>query len=188
MSDKPYPFYDWVETAQREIAERGQTPVEIPQPLTQAELGTEGSMLVPEGDVTNPDPDGRVTADDAVVITITSATTPDTQRPGSRRVLMEFTPGSSGHWNNEAEPLTVWIDEESLPAGWSVESPMLVHPNVDEATSDAPRIIDFGLTHPADAAGTHTLTGYALYNICEAGDLGRCLYRRQDFEIVIELE
>lgn len=190
MSDKPYPFYDWIETAQREIAERGEVPVEIPQALTQAELGTEGSALVPEGEPTNPDPDGRITADDTGIITITGATTPDTQRPGSRRVLIEFTTGAAGHWNNEAEPLTVWIDPDTLPEGWAVESPLLIHAlgHALAATSDEPRIIDFGLTHPANATGTVTLTGYALYNVCEQGDLGRCLYRRQAFEVVVELE
>lgn len=192
MSDKPYPFYDWVATAQREITERGEVPVEIPQALTQAELGTEGSALVPEGDgePVNPDPEGRITTDDTGIITITSATTPDTQTPGSRRVLVEFATTGAGHWNNEAEPLTVWIDTDALPAGWSVESSLLVHA-LDEspaASSDEPRIIDFGLTHPADATGTHTIRGYALYNVCEADDLGRCLYRRQAFEVVVELE
>jgi len=192
MSDKPYPFYDWVETAQREITERGETPVVIPQALTQAELGTEGSALVPEGEVTNPDPDGRITADATGIITVTSATTPDTQRPGSRRVLIEFTTSggddSGGHWNNEAEPLMVWINAEALPEGWSVESSLLVHASVEAASSDEPRVIDFGLTHPADATGTHTLTGYALYNVCEAGDLGQCLYRRRDFEVTVVLD
>jgi len=192
MSDKPYPFYDWVETAQREITERGETPVEIPQALTQAELGTEGSVLVPEGESepTNPDPNARVTTDEGIV-TITSATTPDTQKPGSRRVLIEFTTTAAGYWNNEAEPLTVWIDAETLPDGWAVESPLLIHSPSDaaeQASSDEPRIIDFGLTHPADAAGTFTLTGYALYNVCEAGGLGQCLYRRQAFEVVVELD
>jgi len=190
MSDKPYPFYDWVETAQREIAERGETPVVIPQALTQAELGTEGSALVPEGDTANPDPDGRITADATGIITVTSATTPDTQRPGSRRVLIELATTEAGHWNNEAEPLMVWIDAEALPAGWSVESSLLVHQLSESsaASSDEQRVIDFGLTHPADATGTHTLTGYALYNVCEAGDLGRCLYRRQDFEVTVVLD
>lgn len=191
MSDKPYPFYDWVATAQREIAERGEVPVAIPQALTQAELGTEGSALVPGGDgePVNPDPDARITTDPGI-ITVTSATTPDTQRPGSRRVLIEFTTSAAGHWNNEAEPLTVWIDADALPAGWSVESPLLVHAMGDNpaATSDEPRIIDFGLTHPADATGTFTFWGYALYNVCEAGDLGQCLYRRQGFEVVVELD
>ncbi|MEM9413892.1 MAG: hypothetical protein AAGA29_00255 [Planctomycetota bacterium] len=189
MSDKPYPFYGWVATAQREITERVETPIEIPQALTQAELGTEGSAFVPEGEPANPDPDARITTD-AGIVTITSATTPDTQNPGTRRVLIEFIPGSTGHWNNEAEPLTVWIDAESLPEGWSVESPMLIHQPGDDiaASSDEPRIIDFGLTHPADAAGTFTLTGYALYNVCEADGLGQCLYRRQAFEVVVELE
>lgn len=192
MSDKPYPFYDWVATAQQEIRERGETPVAIPQALTQAELGTEGSALVPggEGEPANPDPDGRITADDTGIVTATSATTPDTQNPGSRRVLIEFNTSAAGHWNNEAEPLTVWIDAGALPDGWSVESPLLVHAMGDNpaATSDEPRIIDFGLTHPADATGTFTFRGYALYNVCEAGDLGRCLYRRQGFEVVVELD
>ncbi|XAM01235.1 hypothetical protein OT109_07560 [Phycisphaeraceae bacterium D3-23] len=191
MSDKPYPFYDWVATAQREITERGEVPVAIPQALTQAELGTEGSALVPEGEPVNPDPDGRITADDTGIITVTAASTPDTQTPGSRRVLVEFATSNAGHWNNEAEPLTVWINADDLPDGWSVESPLLIHAPghaVEQASSDEPRIIDFGLTHPADAAGAFTLTGYALYNVCEADDLGRCLYRRQAFEVVIELE
>ena len=32
--DKPYPFYDWIETAQREIRERGEQPIELSADLT----------------------------------------------------------------------------------------------------------------------------------------------------------
>ena len=34
---KPYPFYDWVESAQAEIRERGETPVDLTVPLTGAD-------------------------------------------------------------------------------------------------------------------------------------------------------
>lgn len=204
MTDKPYPFYDWVETAQHEVMQRGQTPVEIPEPLTQAELATRRSRFALDSEPVDPDPQGLIARDDDAVITITSAVARDTRRPGSARVLLELRPalsevqseggfgggsgGGGAHWNNEAEPLMIWIDGGAVPTGWKVESPLLVHVNAQEASSTEPRGIDFGLTYPADAVGAHRLTGYALYNICQEGDLGRCLYLRQDFEVNIELD
>jgi len=219
MSDKPYPFYDWIETAQQEIAERGETPVDVPIPLTQAELATRNSALVPEQDIENPDPEGRVTIDEDGLIEITAAVAFDTQRPDNpeaprhARVLLELrpTPDKGAHWNNEATPLTIWIDADSLPEGWSVESPLLIHPppapgtgtpqetapgiapgteaQRDGASSTEPRSVDFGLeiTPGHGVANSHVLTGYALYNVCEDGDFGQCLYLRQPFEIHISV-
>ena len=52
--------------------------------------------------------------------------------------------------------------------------------------------LDFGLDGPIElrsaetTTGTVTVRGYALYYVCE-GVRGRCLYRRRDLEIPIEV-
>ena len=47
------------------------------------------------------------------------------------------------------------------------------------------RTIDFEVVPPLEREPVpETLHGYALYYVCE-GDSGACVYRRQDFEVVV---
>ncbi len=83
-------------------------------------------------------------------------------------------------WNNEAEPLQVWIETN---AKFQIATPLLEYPNPDVATSHERRTLEFEVTWPADVQVEHeSLSGYVVYNICEK-DTGVCMIRRQDFVV-----
>ena len=100
--NKPYPFYDWIETAQREITARGETPVELQTPLTESEIARPGRSLVaagnqPEGaaaaEPKSPDPEGRINRDSQDLIQAEVAVVPAKIKPGgTARVHITFRP------------------------------------------------------------------------------------------------
>ena len=186
--DKPYSFYDWVETAKQEIAERDEEPVELIVQPRGAELAlpagkgkTTGETPVPP-DVVQPDPEGKVLRDAGALIAVDTVVVPHTNRVNIARVHLVFTPRENAHWNNEAEPISVWIE---VPSGWRVDQSTHIIPNAATATSDEERRVEFELRKVDEqAADAVTIDAYALYNVCEDAD-GVCLYRRQDVSVEI---
>ncbi|NIP79730.1 MAG: tetratricopeptide repeat protein, partial [Gemmatimonadetes bacterium] len=128
--DKPYPFYDWVRTARREIRRRGEQPVKLRVEPGGAEFAHPAESFAaretPEGE---PDPQGRVYRDDRGFVKVESTVVPPRVAPGeTARVHLLFRPnlGIQAHWNNEVGPLTLWLDP---PAGWQVDSRALTVEN-----------------------------------------------------------
>jgi hypothetical protein len=187
--DKPYPFYDWVARAQSEIRARGDEPVELRTTLTGSELATGQRVFEAGATGEEPDPDGRITRDEAhfldVEVAVTFHTSGSKEGGAPARVHIGLRPRSSSdaHWNNEAEPLLVWVD---VPADWESDRRRLEYPNPPTATSAETRRLDFELRPPAGAAGSHALKAYALFNACESEN-GTCVYRRRDFEIEVHI-
>lgn len=187
--DKPYPFYDWVEQAELEVRERGETPValavrpsgaEIAQPSRTVESANAG--------LTEPDPRDRINQDAAGFIDISAVVVPGKIEPGEAgRVHLRLAPADQAHWNNEFEPLKVWMDS---PAGWTIEKQLWEPKQPPVVESNETRSFEFEFRTPTglsqEAENPVRLTGYALYSICEEIG-GQCLYLRQDFEIPIHL-
>ena len=182
---KPYPFYDWVETARREIAARGETPVKLAVDPRGAEIAQPAKRFAADaGDATRPDPNGRIRRDEKGLIRFEQTVVPAAIEPGgTARVHLVFRPATriEAHWNNEAGDLEVWIDP---PAGWRVDRRRLSVPNPPELVSDEPRRLELELESPADFSGTATVPGYALYYVCEDVK-GTCLYRRKDLALEV---
>ena len=182
---KPYPFYDWVETARRDISDRGETPVEMPVDPRGAEIARPAKRFAAAaGEMTSPDPEGRIRHDDKGLIRLEQTVVPAAIEPGgTARIHLVFRPATEveAHWNNEAGDLEVWIDP---PVGWRVDRRSLSVPNPADLVSDEERRLELEVESPADFSGTATVPGYALYYVCE--DLsGTCLYRRQDLEFEV---
>jgi hypothetical protein len=92
--------------------------------------------------------------------------------------------GARAHWNNEVDPLEVWVN---APPGWEVGPPAPTTPPPPEAVSVEPREVQFELRAPDDATpGSTLVSAYALYYVCEDVD-GLCLYRRQDLSIPVRV-
>ena len=194
---KPYPFYDWIAEARREIVARGEVPsplvvepsgAEIAQPAEQlAATGATGATV--EG--REPDPRARVLQDgegtSGRLIDIETTAVPKVIEPGeSLRAHVVLRPNDDllAHWNNETEPLTLWID---VPAKWTISSRLSSTANADAAVSTETRSVEVEIESPDEAApGRVSFPGYALYYVCE-DENGTCLYRRQDFEIDAEI-
>ncbi|MBI4160945.1 MAG: tetratricopeptide repeat protein, partial [Acidobacteria bacterium] len=183
--DKPYPFYDWVETAREEIRARGESPLPLALEPGGAETAPPAGALsptaAPEGE---PDPDGRIHRDRRPFIRVETTVVPETRPDGlAARIHVEFRPNEaiSAHWNNEAEDLVLWV---APPPGWTVERRLLTVPNPPDPVSREVRRIEFEALGPP-GRGPGTFPAYALYYVCEDVD-GTCLYRRQDIPVKIE--
>ncbi|MEE8105893.1 MAG: tetratricopeptide repeat protein [Planctomycetota bacterium] len=184
--DKPYPFYEWVERAQKEIAARGETPVQLKVPLSGAELALPARSMGGVAGDKEPDPDGKIhrVKDGWIEFDAAHAFRTGKGAPVAR-VHVSFRPASEHtlYWNNEAEPMRVWIDPKSLPKGAHVERNLLELAGPDAETSVEERRFEWDLALP-EGASKFALRGYALFNACESA-LGQCVYRRLDFEIEI---
>lgn len=184
--DKPYPFYDWVPLARREIRGRGEAPARLTVEPGGAEFAHPQKQFDAVQDAPDPDPQDRITRDTQPLIRIEHAVVPPVVRPGSAvRVHLTLRPNraAGGHWNNEAGPLTVVVRP---PEGWRAD-PRVVRVDVpaDKPVSEEPRHGEFELRAPRTLHGDAVeVPAYALYYVCEDAD-GRCVYRRQDIRLRI---
>lgn len=203
--DKPYPFYDWVETAREEIRARGEEPValsveprgsEIAEPADGAPAaGRDGARPAsargdePGAAPSEPDPGGQILRDDGEFVRMRTTVVPPAVEPGGMaRVHLDLRPVSSreSHWNNEAGPLLVWVEP---PDGWTARKRSLTYaPPRDTAVSGETRHLEVEVRAPSGAeAGPRDVTGYALYYVCEDVN-GICMFRRQDFTAAVRVE
>ncbi|MFT5522967.1 MAG: tetratricopeptide (TPR) repeat protein [Pirellulaceae bacterium] len=182
---KPYPFYDWIEQAKTEIRARDEKPVQLSVEPTGAEIAQPSrEFSTVETAAKSPDPEGRITRDLSSMIEVESVVVPFSLQPGGAgRVHVSFQPRTNVHWNNEAEPLRIWLE---APKGWNLQQRLLHADGSKSAESDERRSIEFEVQSPSNANSSVTLKGYALYYICEDAG-GQCLYRRQDFEIEVKV-
>jgi len=180
--DKPYPFYTWTEQAREEILARGESPVVLLAELTGAELAEPRRGAPPATDIPDePDPKARIHRDEVGLIEIESATAFDTsgkQPIASVHISLRTNRGRKAHWNHEAGPLVeVWVDAPT-PRLMRIES------RDDVATSEGLQLLNFEIELPAGETEM-ILPSYALYYVCE-GEAGKCVYLRQEFEILIQ--
>ena len=182
---KPYPFYDWVEQARREIKARGETPVTLVAEPVGAEIAAP-AKTVKSGNqaIDPPDPKGRIDRDRGELIEAAVTVVPGKIKPGDAiRIHVRLSPRQTCHWNNEAEPLTLWLE---TPAGWKSETRLIEAAQPESPESREIRQLDFELQSAAKTK-TESIKAYALYYICEERG-GQCLYRRQDIEIPIRYQ
>jgi tetratricopeptide (TPR) repeat protein len=185
--EKPYPFYDWVDAARTEIAERGKTPVALRVEPVGAELASPAELfMAAKATDDEPDPRDRIHRDDGKYVEIDATTVPPAIAPGaSARVHVELRPNvkNAAHWNNEARGLVFWIDP---PEGWQVDQRKIELPLPGSALSDEPRRVEFEVKNSGAQEAARRLDAYALYYVCEGTD-GPCLFRRSDVAIDLPL-
>ncbi len=185
--DKPYPFYDWVAEAEAAIRKRGETPVVLPVRPKGAEIAQPTKSFAVQKEVSqNPDPKGRIIRDKGSVA-CEVVVVPATVMPGqSVRVHLTFrlAPKSADHWNNEVEPLRVWID----PADGVAISERLVEAEKPKiATSGEDRTVEFEMQIPKRASGTIRVPAYALYHLCDDQG-GECRFLRLDANLELKVK
>lgn len=186
--DKPYPFYDWVPQARREIAARGEEPV----PLAVEPGGAEFARPVKKfeeaaDDGPEPDPQGRIFRDHGELILAETVAVPFRIAPGSAtRIHVIFRPNldRKAHWNNEVDDLVLWVNP---PVGWAVDARHHTAARPKQVVSQETRRVELELRCPDGASpGLVTVPAYALYYVCEDVD-GMCLYRRQDVAVQVHV-
>lgn len=180
--DKPYPFYPWIDEARDALRARGEEVAPLSAALTETERAGPGDVTGGPGasGADEPDPRGRIDRDGRLV-TIDVAVAAVTRDAEAVRAHVRLRPDDDAraHWNNEVEPLRVWLD---LPEGLAADGRLHEAPMPDEPLSSEPRLIDVELERAPGAPWPERVDGYALYYVCEDVD-GQCLYRRQDFTI-----
>ena len=185
---KPYPFYDWVQAAMDEIRARGEAPIELPVIPSGAEIASPAAELdVQAADDVSPDPRGRIIRDEARLIGVETAVVPPVVRAGdSLRMHVTMRPDRQrdAHWNNEAEPLRVWLE---LPSDWQAERRLLTAPQGAQAETSETRHLEVEVQLPREVSpGQVEVPLYAVYYVCE-GKQGTCLFVRQDFSVTVEV-
>lgn len=185
---KPYPFYDWVQTAADDIKARGEKPIKLKVLPTGSEIaGPDSSVENKKIDAKSPDPQGRILRDQQHLILAEVTVIPPRIKPEQTvRVHVTLRPNEKlkAHWNNEAEPLKLWIDSS---AGFDVQPQLLIAPQGNKPETFEPRHFEFEVKASAEASGTSRLSAYALYYVCE-GVGGTCSFLRQDIPITIQVE
>ncbi len=183
--DKPYRFYTWIEEARRDIAARGETPIELRAELTPAELAQPRRDMTASPETAQPDAAGAIRRDEDGLVSIETAVAFDTsgKRPVAS-VHLAFRPAvtKDTHWNHEAgPPLQVWV---AAPDGWKLDRRLLEVPRrTDVAVSTELSNLSFEVQLPADTDDGQ-IDAYALYYVCSGAD-GICAYLRQDFAIPV---
>jgi tetratricopeptide (TPR) repeat protein len=183
--DKPYAFYDWVETAEKEVRARGEEPVSLAARPRGAEVAQPLKALSRPAEAKNPDPEGRIRRDNEGLVRADVTLAPARVRPGQAvrvHVVLGLDPKKQAHWNNEAEPLRLWVDPQG---GGCVSDRLLLVPVVREAVSAEARALDFEVKVPEEARGKLRLDAYALYNVCDDKG-GQCRLLRLDIPIEIK--
>jgi hypothetical protein len=182
--EKPYPFYDWIENAQHEIRDRGDKPVDLKVALTGSELAQPAkSFATSSRSPNNPDPDAKITEDNEGLVQFRGTVVPHSIRAGkTARVHLLFVP-CNGKWNNEGEPMKVWIERSDQ---FQLVDSLIDFPNESSATSSEPRMIEFEIQSSNDADGQVRIEGFALYGTCTT-EHGQCLYRRLPFRVPIQI-
>jgi len=166
--DKPYPFYDWVAKAQKEIRARGETPIPLPVALTGAELALRAGSLQPGADSSEPDGEHKIESIAGLVRMETAvAFDTNTRRPNLARVHLTLRPAKKTvKWDPEAGTPVVWIAARRVKP------------------KSTPRADGSGIAFELDATfeAGKPLRGYVLFYAC-LDDSGQCRYLRHDFAV-----
>jgi hypothetical protein len=182
--DKPYAFYGWVEAAEEAIRARGEMPLVLAVRPRGAELAPPLKALAPPAETRAPDPDGKVHRDKDGLVRAEVTVAPARVRPGQAvrvHVCLRLDPKQKAHWNNEAEPLRLWVDP---PDGWQISDRLLQAAPVREPVSTEERPLDFEIKAPKEAHEKVRVNAYALYHICDDKG-GQCRFLRLDVPIEI---
>ncbi len=177
--DKPYPFYDWVPEAEEAIRKRGEAPVPLPVRPDGAEIAQPTrAFAVAKETPKDPDPQGKVTRDSGSVACEAVIVPASVKAGQSARVHLTFrlAPKTTDHWNNEADPLRVWVN----PPEKCVVNARLIEAELPKSvTSSEVRTVGFEVQVPKDATGALRVPVYALYHLCD--DVGgQCRFVRLD--------
>jgi tetratricopeptide (TPR) repeat protein len=186
--DKPYAFYDWVEEAEKDLRARGEKPVPLVVRPGGAEIAQPVKALpAARAEARSPDPDGKVHRDTDGLVRTEATVAPARARPDQAvrvHVVFRLDPKRQAHWNNEAEPLRLWVEP---PEGWQVSERLLQAPAVREPVSGEERALDFEIKAPKEARDKVRLTAYALYHVCDDKG-GQCRFLRLDVPIELTVE
>jgi hypothetical protein len=182
-----FSFYDWVAEAEKVVRARGEEPIRLSVRPVGAEIARPvKSLAVPDKTPDNPDPDGKIQRDRAGLVQAEVTVIPSRVSAGkSARIHVVLRPGAERqtHWNNEAEPLRLWVEP---PKGWQVSERLLQAAAPARAHSAETRTLTFEVIVPAAAHDKIGLPVYALYHVCDNAG-GQCRLLRLDIPVTVTI-
>lgn len=182
---KPYPFYNWVEQARKDIRARGEEPHKLIAEPRGAELATPSrSFVVGESSIEEPDPTDQITRDSSLVHAKTVVAPYPVIAGESVRVSVLLQPNAAQdvHWTNDAGTCTLVVRAGDLKVDQVIQQSAVP---ADTATSEETRQFDFEVLLPKSDI-PDKVTAYVVYYVCSGAE-GECVYRRQDVEISLPL-
>ena len=179
---KPYPFYNWVEQARKDIRARGEKPLPLIAEPRGAELALPSRTFEPEqASVSEPDPDGKI-ARDVSFVRIETVVSPNPVVAGETvRISVLLTPNADQdvHWTNDAGTVTLVVTSNDAKIDHAIQQFDL--PQNSSETSHEVRQFDFEVLLPKGNVPL-SLKAYVVYHVCTGAE-GQCVYRRQDLTI-----
>lgn len=162
--DKPFSFYDWIETAREDITHREETPVVlICEPVGAEVSPPEAKFRFNKRKGPDSPALGKAAVDRRPIVEVTSACAAETKkRKGSIvqiYVTCRLAPGSEATWSNEGEPMQLWLE---TPKTGRLGVRYLAYQQPKEPRTVEERVLSFPL-RLASAKSSLTLEGTLLY-------------------------
>lgn len=182
---KPYPFYNWIAQARKDILARSETPHPLIAEPRGAELAMPSRTFISESEsIEEPDPDDRITVDNSLVKIDTVLSPYPAVAGESLRISVLMTPNEKQdvHWTNDAGTSTLVIKADQLKIDRPIQETRVP---AGVATSEEMRQFDFEVLLPKAEAPEH-LNAYVVYYVCSGAE-GECVYRRQNIKIPLPL-
>ncbi len=164
--DKPFAFYDWIGTACKEIAERGDAPIDLACEPTGTETESPLSKFRyrkragPESEAL-----GTAALDRRPIVEVSYACAAQAdKRKGSVvqiYVNCRLAPESGATWSNEGEPMQMWIEK---PKTGRLGTRYLRYPQPQEPRTLDERVLSFPL-RLSGAKSSMTLEATLLYSV-----------------------
>ena len=159
--DKPYPFYNWIEEARKELQAAGKTP----HPLQVEPSGSEVAAPRKGKQETLEarrfaDPNNKL-PNDGKFLEITVTTIPHTDDAKKGRFHLVLNPTAEGHWSSGAQEVELWYRPKKGAPLFLTDEVTPLPANLE--TSDEPRVLEGDFALPKDATGDLVL----FYSLCE---------------------
>ena len=107
--DKPYPFYNWVETARKEIRAKGGQPVKLTVEPSGSEVASplrKNEQAVPSQEF--PDLENKLPLDQEFLKVITTLI-PHTDKSDHQRIHLQLSPQQTAHWASDTQEVALWL-------------------------------------------------------------------------------
>lgn len=128
--DKPYPFYNWIETARKELTARGKTPIILTVEPSGSEVAGPARNKK-EAPTSRPFPEAKnKLPNEDELLAISATFIPHTDRKDSQRIHFHLAPQKGAEWSSDAQEIELWLLSEN-------EDPLLIP---SDASTLAPEI------------------------------------------------
>ena len=159
--DKPYPFYNWVQEARKDLQAAGKTPHSLQVEPSGSEVA-QPSRRGKEGGQPPRFPDAKdKLPNNSNFLEVTVTTIPHTDDNKKGRLHLLLTPSKEGHWSSDAQEVELWYrPKEGAPIFLTNEITPLP---ANLETSSLPRVLEGDFSLPKNPSGDLVL----FYSLCE---------------------